>query len=786
MSIATAGTVVGGLPAEASGARPVLLRRYNGLIFLSALLSVSAFLAADDKGYFLPPAYAIVAGAWWASRRAREAGERWALPPLVINLLVFAVIVNAALRTVAGTSGEPVVSTLGGFLTFVLLIKTYDRRSARDDAQLLTLSVFVVLAALLTSNTLVVGVCVALFTITGVSSAMLWQVQAGDERSRGATALRPTTGGRPTARDRAGVRAFRLLCAGAILSSAVLAAIVFVFTPRGIGGEALGRFGMTREKQIGFREEVRLGEAGLLSPNPTPVMDVSVAMPDGTNAGSSQQVLYLRGGARDKYNSEIRTWEDSTPIPGQSTVQVDASSRWIIPPNELDPGGIGAQSSVHDSAQASTVRVTTVNMRSAPTGGNLFCLWRPVDVLSDQRLYLSHSPMNRTMRRIEGASARISYTTRSVIAERPSRRPPFEFGFQEGPIRDLTVGLLTEKGLNGPDLSGSRTAVAAIRDYLRSMGTYTTEMIAPPAGEDAIEFFLFTSKRGHCEYFASAMAAMCQSIGVPARVAVGYVATEYNPLSGQYLVRESNAHAWVEAFVISDPASGQGRWETFDPSPPGDIERIHRPDSGWFASVRGWYESLEFRWSSSIVGFDTIRQGRLFGRDPTDRGSTATEIDSLADRMARWMRRSGSRRAERERASAIARVVDQATPWVIGAGVVGALGYAGYKWKRRGSVSRPANRAVDAEMALLLKRAGFYPRALGLLERFGRGKPRGAPPLEHARRLALGNTDLAKTLHELGELYYAVRFGRRPLTDDDIARGRALVASLEALLRGAS
>jgi drug/metabolite transporter superfamily protein YnfA len=761
---------------------PTLLRRYNGLVFLSAILSVTAFLVADERVYFLPPALLLLAGAWLAARRARSEGQRWALPPVVVNLLVFGVIVNAALRTVAGTSGEPVVSTLGGFLAFVLLIKTFDRRSARDDAQLLTLCVFVTIAAVLTSNTLIVGACVALFTPITVAAAMLWQVQSGMERARpeGSSHVMVTESTRP--RDRAAVRHFRMVCGAAVLGSAAFAVAVFLFTPRGIGGDALGRFGMTREKQIGFREEVRLGEAGLLSPNPTPVMDVNVSLLDGTNAGSSQQILYMRGGARDKYDLETMTWEDSTPVAKGSVATIEADTRWTVPSSEKDPGAGVGRVTLQSSSRTSSVRVVGVTMRSAPTGGNLFGLWRPVDVLCEQRLALGYSELNRTIRKVESNPGRLSYTMRCLIAEEPARRPEMELGFGTGRIHDLTEDLLKSKGVVGEQERSSRGAASVIRDYLRTAGSYTTEMVAPPSDTDAIEYFLFTSKRGHCEYFASAMAAMCQSVGIPARVAVGYVVTEYNPLNGQYLVRESNAHAWVEAFVVSDVEKNVGRWELFDPSPPGDIERIHRPASGMFASLRGWYEALEFRWSSSIVGFDTVQQSKIFGREASDRGPAATQINSWADGMARWMR--GSRRGRDRGQWAFVRTVQDVMPYVLGVGFVGIGIYAGrYAWKHRRPGRRAGREHLDAEMALLLKRTGFYPRALAVLEKFGRGKPAGVPPMKFARRMSERAPGVAQRLGELAELYYRVRFGRAALTDADMARARVLVESLGAELR---
>ena len=73
--------------------------------------------------------------------------------------------------------------------------------------------------------------------------------------------------------------------------------------------------------------------------------------------------------------------------------------------------------------------------------------------------------------------------------------------------------------------------------------------------------FLFETKTGHCEYFASAMAIMLRLQGVPARLVTGFSATNKNPLTGYFEVRALDAHAWVEAYF---PAHG---WVTFEPTP---------------------------------------------------------------------------------------------------------------------------------------------------------------------------------------------------------------------------
>src|SRR5262249_57890506 len=97
--------------------------------------------------------------------------------------------------------------------------------------------------------------------------------------------------------------------------------------------------------------------------------------------------------------------------------------------------------------------------------------------------------------------------------------------------------------------------------YLRTNYEYTLSPGSVPLGQSPTEYFLFTLKRGHCEYFASALAAMCRSVGIEARVVAGYLANEYHPDRDSYIVRASDAHAWVEV------NTGPGGWQRRDATP---------------------------------------------------------------------------------------------------------------------------------------------------------------------------------------------------------------------------
>ncbi|MEK6620089.1 MAG: transglutaminase domain-containing protein, partial [Chloroflexota bacterium] len=101
----------------------------------------------------------------------------------------------------------------------------------------------------------------------------------------------------------------------------------------------------------------------------------------------------------------------------------------------------------------------------------------------------------------------------------------------------------------------------AIESFLRTNYRYAATVRAPPPGRDPVDFFLFDLKEDFCEYFASAMIVMLREVGVPARLVEGFTTGTFDPTIGKYVVRETNAHAWVEVYF---PGYG---WIEFEPTP---------------------------------------------------------------------------------------------------------------------------------------------------------------------------------------------------------------------------
>jgi hypothetical protein len=342
--------------------------------------------------------------------------------------------------------------------------------------------------------------------------------------------------------------------------------------------------------------------------------------------------------------------------------------------------------------------------------------------------------------------------------------------FAAGPIRDLAVSILREFNIDPDpamrDRATNRQAAAMIRDHLQSRCAYTREMVAPQPGQDPIEMFLFDTRRGHCEYFASAMVALCQSVGLPARLVVGYVAADFNEVTGKYLVRQSNAHAWAEVHI------GNGAWQTFDPSPTDDVTAIHRPKRGWLASLRHWYESIEFGWNRSIIGFDDRSQKEsIIGR----RIDFAAIERFFSDVSGRWF----------VAARSLSRGNGPTLPWWVLPAAIACASIAVISSRRRRRSGPRRARAARAARprALRIPEAEFYTRALADLARGSAAKPDNLPPLEHARRLSDEHIPVADAFRSIASLFYKIRFAGRPLTAEEQARAAELAGNLRAWAR---
>lgn len=137
------------------------------------------------------------------------------------------------------------------------------------------------------------------------------------------------------------------------------------------------------------------------------------------------------------------------------------------------------------------------------------------------------------------------------------------------------------------------TRAQRIEDHLITQYDYTLDLVGS-GGDEPLDAFLFVHRRGHCEYFASAMVMLLRSQGIHARLVAGFLGSEETPL-GYHLVRQGNAHAWVEAYV-----PGEG-WRIYDPTPPAG--RPAMGEESFYDLATQIYDTLVFQWDRYVLTY---------------------------------------------------------------------------------------------------------------------------------------------------------------------------------------
>ncbi len=298
--------------------------------------------------------------------------------------------------------------------------------------------------------------------------------------------------------------------------------------------------------------------------------------------------------------------------------------------------------------------------------------------------------------------------------------------------------------------------VRAVAAGLAETCEYSTSFELP-RGQDPVRGFLLVAHTGHCELFASAMVVLLRTLELPARVATGFLGGEWDEFSQSYLVREKDAHAWVEV-----PFEGHG-WVRFDPTPEGATLPASRlsvedgeeaapveattPDSSDAAppTVESPEEEPAASWFEDLIRYDRAAQERLVERLGGGGGALVALVASILAALA----------------------------WAVAS-----------KLLRPGPGGVPAPSAADAaEVDGLSLTYRFYDRALRRLARLGLGRLPAATPAEFAADVER-RTDaaIAGAFGVLTRAFERLRYGRIPLDPDGIARVREADARLGRLV----
>jgi hypothetical protein len=383
----------------------------------------------------------------------------------------------------------------------------------------------------------------------------------------------------------------------------------------------------------------------------------------------------------------------------------------------------------------------------------LFSLWRPWLVDPGEDDAVLRRP-GATLARTTPLDGPFGYTVVSLVP-RPGVADPWRETLTaaerlawtrvptgHGRLRQLAASVA------GP--ATGKAAASALADHLRSRCRYTLDLPALDR-ERPLDDFLFRAREGHCELFATALALMLRSRGIPARLVTGFRGAEYSEERRLHTVRFSNAHAWVEAHF---PARG---WVVLDPTP-SDAEALapDRPAAAEATDAAGTEEKAEEDpWVDRVLRFDRDDQRHI--------------VDSAREAF-RWVG---------EGASSLGSTTALVIGVVLAAGTFFLL-TARRRERRRGERGRarpaPAGPGGDA-----VRRA--YLAMVDALGRRGVRRERSETPRELARRAARQLPPTAGPVRRLTGLHQASCYGGRPAEKEDARRAVAALADVKAALR---
>jgi len=306
----------------------------------------------------------------------------------------------------------------------------------------------------------------------------------------------------------------------------------------------------------------------------------------------------------------------------------------------------------------------------------------------------------------------------------------------QGNPRSVALG----RDLAARGLTPGAVVDAMLRMFREQPFEYT--MRPPLLADNAVDEFLFETRKGFCEHYASAFTVVMRAAGIPARVVTGYQGGEFNPIGGYLIVRQSDAHAWSEVWI-----DGRG-WLRVDPTAAVAPERIERGLLGAVAEdepAPGRLREASPLWAQVEFGWDSVNE---FWNQRIVRFNAAAQL-GLLERLG----------------------VEEPDWRSLGIGLTGSLAaffvglslYLGWRY-RRPTRDWPAR--LHAVVARKLARRGVVPA-------------RAEGPVAFLERASAACPDLAPRLHEIRKLYVELRYGPGP-RPDDLTRLKFLVNGLRA------
>jgi transglutaminase-like putative cysteine protease len=755
------------------------IRQFKPALYILLTLGFSGFaLAAQVPGMWVLSISAIGLNAWLIKTHRFTPIPHW---------LANVITILALLSFAAPLRDDPTraVLVIGQFLVALQIVKLYEQRGNRDYAQLLVLSLLLMVAASINTASLVFGLMLIGYLFLSLYCCLLFHLKVETDFAKAAIGLPEDIANPATLRQdqRFLSKSMRRLTVAVSVVAILMAITVFLLFPRGTGAGLLGPLQFKPSETLsGFSETVSFQRIAQISQNNAEIAWVKV-WKDGKLVRGTEPLL-LRGLTLDIYTGDDdtfgaqRTWRRSSYVTRDAEIKHDfdpprpATPRWKQQ-IKLDPTGTQAL-----FAMPGLCRLDEIGMDSRPR----------------------YSPGDEVLQSAEVINQQVGYTVESTghVMDAPIDEDRANFDSADPGVSIPAVPMVShydkaiEDYARRPEVSGSDAAGALaarrpkkahvdaldpiiadnICNYLRKNFTYTLDLtdLKKAGDRDPLVAFLYDFKRGHCEYFAGAMTLMCQSLGMQARMVVGFKCDEYNTLLNQYVVRQSHAHAWVEVL------DSTGEWKTYDPTSGRGADQV-KPSAGLWRHTIQLFQFLEYTWADSVVAYDRDSRANLISN--VDRSLTNTAINSSAtsSKVREWI------------SDHVDAFASKATT-VLLAGMIAVIVVSVFLFLlERWRLSRRAKRiGLDdlpaSDQLRLVKQLGFYDDLLRLLERHDITRPKHLTPLEFSRSIEFLPNEVFDAVHRMTAIFYRVRYGRHELSAGQQRHLAVVISKLNTAMAG--
>jgi len=750
----------GQIPAEPLPVHLSAIRRHFEIslyfLLLTGVLTLVSTGKLDLVTILVLPAAMLYKGYRWWHGKGPELSNRIATWLTVAYFIFFPFDLWVISRMLAAGAQNPglyaaLLATVH-LMLFATVVRLFSATTTRDYLFLTMMGFTSMLAAaILTVDTVFLAF---FFVFLGLAVSTFVALEMW--RSAQGTVTRPMESGTSAANQLH--NALGVTSAGIALGSLAVGAVIFLILPRISGGYMSG-LNMQPTMISGFSDDVELGEIGQIKKNSMVVMRVTVD--GGLLAAHGAR---WRGVALTKFDG--KRWYNDPHEP--ATLASPVEGGWL----RLNSGDINATKGgmpIHYTVLLEPIGSTALFFANeAISVRGRFAEDTGRGPYSQRRTYLLKDFTGSIFNPYH-SYARLEYEANSVLPTPPPDAVREAGSNYPDAIREAYLQL-PSLDPRIPDLAKQITVrdnspydkARSLETYLHSHYGYTLDLSGTPQA-DPLAYFLFQKRAGHCEYFAAAMTVMLRTLGIPARYINGFQTGEYNDIAGDFVVRASDAHSWVEAYF---PGFG---WLTFDPTPASNDDR----PQGLLAQLSHYWDWFQLQWGEWVINYDFVHQitvaqnlGR-FSRDWAERIRTEFSSARLraTERLKLWQDRISRSPAGRMGFFVIFGVFVLAV-LILRPEVRRRLMLM---WQTR---VLPA-RKMTPHLATLQ-----YLEMLRVLARGGIRKADAQTPMEFAASLPDGT--LAAPVFELTSIYQAARYGGKSA---DPQRASSLIDRIHKFLR---